>query len=159
MDIIDTSFCPICYGAQIDDNPRRYNHRATCSNRPAEDLLADIEWFKTGRIKVRNDAALWQAKFHTLRLENNGLRRRLRRRLRKQAAPAPQWHNPAGLGEFWVGRGLGWRFLVQEETTLPYDAQCWNPSPDSGWFEVGDCGHPRFIDKSLTYRTKAPLPK
>lgn len=144
--------CPLCYAPQTDPDPEKNPHRQNCANRSKKDMLADIEWFKTGRIKARNDASIWQAKFHTLRLENNGLRRRLR----KQAAPTPepQWHNPDSMGDDIVKSGDGWRLILKEEFYLPENTQYyhwWNKK----WVDTKDAC--RVGD--VTYRTRTPLPK
>lgn len=159
-------FCHSCYNPMPPMPPEqqeRNPHKRDCPNQSPEQMLAVIKtqmtesvWRNELFVRTHHQAGFWQAKFHTLRLENNGLRRRLR----KQAAPEPQWHNPENVDPGCLGEGF--RFLTKEETILPCDAD----------FHVGDVGgvhDTRFWfcsstpgqrrQESMTYRTRTPLPK
>lgn len=148
--------CPICYAPQTDPDPEKNPHRQNCANRSKKDMLADIEWFKTRRIKARNDAEFWQAKFHTLRLENNGLRRRLRKQSAPAPAPEPQWHNPEDYPLTAEEKADGWRFLTAGEATVPADAMFkYNHAAGMTRWSWDDA----IRYEQITYFTRTPLPK
>jgi hypothetical protein len=106
-----------------------------------------------GLRRANERAELWQAKFHTLRLENNGLRRRLRKQAAPAPAPEPQWHNPDKLTPDQIGDGF--RLLAKHETVLPSDADLWTDR----WSESMCRGETFNSHGILTYRTRTPLPK
>jgi len=158
-----TRYCTSCYNPLPSDGETRNMHKRDCPNQSPEQMLAVIKSQMTESVQ-RNDlwvrthhtAEFWQSKFHTLRLENNGLRRRLRKQTPAAPAPEPQWHNPNRLSLPPHEIAEGWRFLRADEMTIPPDGQIF----------LRYCGLwadscLRGIERDLgsTYRTRTPLPK
>ena len=166
-------FCQSCYNPMPPDQEGRNPHKRDCPNQSPEQMLAVIKtqmtefvWRSNLFVKTHHTAEFWQAKFHTLRLENNGLRRQLR----KQAAPAPgpepdisavhfpgpQWHNPERIKMSLYEVGEGWRFLRADEMTIPPDGQIFLRKRGV-WAD--SCLQGLERDLGSSYRTRTPLPK
>ena len=164
-----TPYCQSCYNPMPSDQEGRNPHRRDCPNQSPEQMIAVIktqiaEFSRHSHLWVEkyHKASRWQAKFHTLRLENNGLRRQLR----KQSAPAPgpepkmadlepQWRNPERYPASLLTDGR--RFLTADEKVLPADAEFYDDfATVPEWAPVSD-GH--TILTTLTYATRTPLPK
>ena len=154
-------FCQSCYNPMPPDQEGRNPHKRDCPNQSPEQMLAVIKtqmtefvWRSNLFVKTHHTAEFWQAKFHTLRLENNGLRRRLR----KQAAPAPalehMGYNPNSLTPEQIGDG--WRLLAYGEAVVPEDGQIWERASGQWMDSILQGQHKDF---SSAYRTRTPLPK
>lgn len=151
--------CPSC-NQPVGTEPLKYNpHTYGCPEQTKEQLIKRLlDEVKHSRRfldrigEVRKDVQFWQAKFHTLRLENNGLRCRLRKQTAPAPVPEPQWHNPESVPEDELTDGR--RFLTVSETELPGDTEIYFHG--HGWFaarnELPRCDQ-------LTYATRTPLPK
>ena len=158
-----TRYCTSCYNPVPPDQEGRNPHKRDCPKQSPEQMLAVIKmqmgeaaWDKNQWVKASNNMVVWQAKFHTLRLENNGLRRRLRKQSAPAPAPEPQWHNPEDYPLTAEEKADGWRFLTAGEVTIPADAMFkynhtagmnkWHGDDDTRCDEI-------------TYFTRTPLPK
>lgn len=154
-------FCQSCYNPMPPDQEGRNPHKRDCPNQSPEQMLAVIKmqmgeaaWDKNQWVKASNNRVMWQAKFHTLRLENNGLRRRLRKQEAPAKGPEPRGYNPNSLTPEQIGDG--WRLLAYDEAVVPKDGQIWERASGQ-WMDSILQGYHK--DFSSAYRTRTPLPK
>ena len=156
--------CPHCNQRKFASHPEHNYHQFDCPEQTKEQLLETVRKYNetahryAQRVHVMHGMVnLWQGKFHTLRLENNALRKQVAKGKMKAE---PQWHNPESLFLSVEEKQEGWRFLRSDEQTIPpmtefFDdaTQKWvsfvEPSHYSGCFHKG---------YSKTWRTKTPLP-
>lgn len=152
--------CPACHCVMAGP-PAHNPHSFNCPEQTREQILKRLTHAHASALERLNriwdlnkEVARWQGKFNTLRLENNALRRRLRKQ--EAPAPEPQWHNPERIKLSLGETEKGWRFLLKDEMTIPPDGQVFLRK--SGvWAD--SCLQGLERDLGSSYRTRTPLPK
>ena len=147
--------CPHCNNRKFASHPEHNYHKFDCPEQTKEQLIESVR--KSNAVghcyaeRIRNlhtHITQWQGKFHTLRLENNALRKQVAKQPKKSDR---EWHNPERFPKSILTGGR--RFLTVEEAWLPDDAEIYLE------FEHRWCGAEVGLrSPNLTYATKTVLP-
>ena len=149
--------CPHCNNRKFASHPEHNYHKFDCPEQSKEQLIESIR--KQNAVghryveRIRNlhtHITQWQGKFHTLRLENNALRKQVAKQKMKAE---PQWHNPDDVTLSEQEKKAGWRFLTVGEKIVPQGCKVW---VSGRWMETMLSGSDR--PRNGTYVTTEPLP-